>query len=538
MSAVGIDIGGTFTDVVVAGPDGVRTLKVSSTPDPADGFITALDRAGVVGEVRHGTTVATNAVIERRGARLGFCSTEGFRHILHLARQDRPAMYDQRAARALPLVDLDLCVAIPERTGPHGEIIRPLDAEETAARLRALRGRVEALVVVLLHSYANPTHEREVAAIAASELPGVAVSLSVDVLPEFREYERASTTALNAFVQPAMGSYLGRVSEGAGAASVSVMWSGGGVRGVAETVARPVNTLLSGPAAGVLGAIETARRAGFTDIVTLDMGGTSADVSLVSGARPDVRAGGALDGLPFSTPCLDIVSVGAGGGSIAWLDEGGALRVGPRSAGANPGPACYGRGGTRATVTDAAVCAGLVSGPLAGGELELDEQAAIEAVERLGDEAGLYVQEAASGILRVVETTMARAIRSVSVERGVDVRRFALVAFGGAGPTHAVDVARELGMSTVVVPPVPGNLAALGLLVAPRRADVSRTRPTSILQPTYIREALSALGEDAAEQLRSEGAQPAAVERSVDCRYVGQSHELRVPVGDDVTGVR
>jgi N-methylhydantoinase A len=555
---VGIDIGGTFTDLVAATDDGIVVRKVSSTPaDPAIAFATALAaiRGGVGGdpphedepdEVLHGTTVATNAVLTRTGALLGFLTTRGFRHLLQLARQNRPSLYDLRARRPEPLVDAARCLGVRERVGPHGDVLEELDEASVRTALGELHG-VDGVAVCLLHSYANPDHERDVARIIHEVLgPDVAVSLSTDVIPEFREYERASTTALNAYVQPVLTRYLSRVEESLGGkppeppgpARVGVMWSGGGIRGIAQTIAAPVHTMFSGPAAGVLGAAWACSACGIDDIVTLDMGGTSADVALVDGGRPAIAEESAIDGLPFRTPCLDVVSVGAGGGSIAWVDDGGALRVGPGSAGAEPGPASYGRGGTQATVTDAQVVLGYLGGDaLAGGELELDRAAAHRALQRLGDAIGLPADEAAEGVLRVVRATMARAVRSVSVERGKDVRRYALVAFGGAGPLHATALSRELGISTVVIPPAPGALAALGLLVSSRRADASISRPmiAGAAHDPELRTILHELTERVVTDLADEGiaSADAQVEHFADCRYEGQSHELRIPVDDE-----
>jgi N-methylhydantoinase A len=534
---VGIDIGGTFTDLVAASGDEITVAKVSSTPrDPSEAFASALKRVtGDAAEVLHGTTVATNAVLTRTGARLGFVTTQGFRHLLHLARQDRPALYDLHAQRSEPLVERDVCVGVPERVGPGGEVIAPLDEAGARSAVAALRGRVDGVVVALLHSYANPSHERRVGEIVAEELPGVAVSLSSDVLAEFREYERASTTALNAYVQPVMTGYLKRISSEASSGRVGVMWSGGGVRSIGRTIDLPVHTLMSGPAAGVLGALWAAERCGVRDVVTLDMGGTSADVSIATDGHALVAEESSLDGLPFRTPCLDVISVGAGGGSIGWVDEGGALRVGARSAGADPGPACYGRGGTEATVTDAQVVLGYLGAEgLAGGEITLDTDASHRAVERLGVQCGLNMLETAMGILRVVRATMARAIRSVSIERGSDVRRYALAAFGGAGPLHATALATDLGISRVVVPPAPGALAALGLLVASRRADASLSHPMRAdrAKDDELRRMLADLTAQVTDELAGEGITGAEsrTELGVDCRYEGQSHEIRMPV--------
>lgn len=537
---IGIDIGGTFTDLVVATDDGVVVVrKVSSTPrDPSAAFAAALERApaGEPDEVLHGTTVATNTVLTRSGAELAFVTTKGFRHLLQLARQNRPSLYDLRARRSPPLAHASRCIGVPERIGPHGEVWTELDEDAARRALEGVRG-VDGVAVCLLHSYADPAHERRVAELVREVLgPDVAISLSSDVLPEFREYERASTTALNAYVQPVIERYLRRISDVSGS-RVGVMWSGGGVRTIMRTISSPIHTMFSGPAAGVLGATWAARACGIEDLVTLDMGGTSADVALVEGLRPAVAEESSIDGLPFRTPCLDVISVGAGGGSIAWIDDGGALRVGPRSAGAEPGPACYGRGGTEATVTDAQVVLGYLGAEgLAGGDLKLDRDASVDALSRLGDAAGITASAAAEGVLRIVRATMARAIRSVSVERGKDIRRFALVAFGGAGPLHATALARELGIGTVVIPPAPGALAALGLLVASRRADASVSHPR-IAAPDgdgELREILGDLTRRVTGDLGAEGisGRDVTIERHVDVRYAGQSHELRIEVAD------
>jgi N-methylhydantoinase A len=529
---IGIDIGGTFTDLVAETDDGIVVVKVPSTPsDPSRAFTAALGRVdGEPDEVLHGTTVGTNAVLTRTGADIAFIGTAGFADLLYLARQDRPSLYDLRARRPAPLVARERCRGVVERLAPDGSVLRELDEDQARATLRTLRG-VDGVAVTLLHSYAEPSHERRLAELVREELD-VPASLSSDILPEFREYERASTTALNAYVQPAVSRYLQRIDESSSRARVGVMWSGGGVRSIARTIDRPVHTLYSGPAAGVLGAVWVAERCGIRDVVTLDMGGTSADVALVEDGVPEVAEQTLLDGLPFKTPSIDVLSVGAGGGSIAWIDDGGALRVGPRSAGADPGPACYGRGGTEPTVTDAQCVLGYLGPALAGGELALDVDAARAAVERLP--VDLPLGEKAHGILRVVRTTMARAVRSVSIERGRDIRRYALLAFGGAGPLHATALARELGMSTVIVPPSPGALAALGLLVAAKRADASVSRPgiADGAQDAGLRTTLSELEARVLDELGREGVARTDARTSlvVDCRYEGQSHELRIPV--------
>jgi N-methylhydantoinase A len=535
MTRVGIDIGGTFTDLVAETKDGIVVVKVPSTPsDPSQAFDRALGRVEAADEVLHGTTVGTNAVLTRSGARIAFITTEGFRHLLHLARQNRPSLYDLQARPPAPLVERDMCVGVPERVDKDGLLLHELDEDATRAAL-SLLDKVDGVAVTLLHSYANPKNEHRVAELIKEILGDVPVSLSSDVLPEFREYERASTTALNAYVQPVLSNYLGRIDEKSGDSRVGVMWSGGGIRAISRTIEQPVHTLMSGPAAGVLGAAWVAERCDEPNVVTLDMGGTSADVALIDNGRPLLAEESKLDGLPFRTPCLDVISVGAGGGSIAWVDEGGALRVGPASAGAEPGPVCYGRGGTDATVTDAQAVLGYLGDEgLAGGELRLDQEAALAALDRLGEKTGLSRIDAARGVLRVVRATMARAIRTVSIERGKDVRRYALVVFGGAGPLHGCELASELGIERVIVPPAPGALAALGLLVSARRADASVSRPMTAerTRDGELRTILHELTEQVLAELEPEGVAFAEAEISlaVDCRYRGQSHELRVEI--------
>jgi N-methylhydantoinase A len=536
----GIDVGGTFTDLAGVVDGTLVVVKVPSTSDQSVGFANALRALDArPDEVLHGTTVATNAVLERKGARLAFVATEGFRHLMHLARQDRPSLYDLRARRPDPLVEAGLCVAAPERVDQNGGVLRPLDTEGLSSRLTELRGRVDAVAVTLLHSYANDDHEQAVARVIADALPGAAVSLSTRVLPEFREYERASTTAMNAYVQPVVTAYLSRLDR-ATEGGLGIAWSGGGIRGLRASIERPVNLLLSGPAAGVIGAAWWAQRCGVADAVTVDMGGTSTDVSIVLDGSPTYAEEARLDGLPFRTPCVDVISVGAGGGSVAWLDEGGALRVGPRSAGADPGPASYGRGGTEPTVTDAHVLAGhLGESGLAGGSVRLDAGAARDAISRLAAAASISLERTASGVLEVARATMTRAIRSLTIERGMDVRGFALVAGGGAGPLHAAELASELGITSVLVPPHPGALAAFGLLAARRRADASLSHPmlASAESDAEAGKILASLAEAASAELASEGVREAVVELEADCRYAGQSYEIRLPAGDGAEAI-
>jgi N-methylhydantoinase A len=542
---VGVDIGGTFTDVVVAAGDRLTVWKLPSTPDDqseafAEGVRTGLERAGETTPtiIAHGTTVATNALLERTGALTAFVATEGFRDILRIGRQDRPALYDLWADRPLPLVPRAYSVAVPERTGPDGAVVLPLDEEVARAALRELAPAApESVAVCLLFSFANPKHEERIADLIREALPGARVSLSSRVLPEFREYERASTTVLDAYVGPVIERYIRRISDrmtdaGLGSTPVVVMRSGGSTMSAARATEEPVHTLLSGPAAGVRGAVAVARAAGFDDLVTFDMGGTSTDVCLVEGGEPHAATESEVGGFPFRTPALGVHTVGAGGGSILWLDPAGALRAGPRSAGAVPGPACYGRGGNEPTVTDAHVVLGHIDPALfLGGRSRLDEDAARNAMSRLAKKLKAGVEEVALAGLAAVRAHMSKAIRVVSVERGRHPRDFALVAFGGAGPMHATTLAAELEMERVLIPPAAGVLSALGLVATPRASDASLTRPMVDPDPGDVERILGELAHRATAALRDQGTEPAELVRIVDCRYKGQWHE--VPVAAD-----
>jgi N-methylhydantoinase A len=519
-AAAGVDVGGTFTDVVVVDGGEVRVGKLPTTQDDqgravAEGVAT-VGRDRVVPRVAHGTTTATNAVLERAVARTVFVTTEGFADLLTIARQDRPSLYDLDVVRPSHLVAADDVVLVRERMGSDGAPVLPLtDAELDRVVDAVAARRPESVAVCLLFSYAGPAHEERLTAALADRL-GVPVTRSSALVPELREYERASTCVLNAAVAPVMGRYLGRLAARLPDAGVTVMTSGGGVVALESAAAAPVHTLLSGPAAGVVAAAAVARSAGFADAVAFDMGGTSTDVCLITGGRPDIGSEGEIGGLPFRAPAVAIHTVGAGGGSIAWLDAGGALRVGPRSAGAQPGPACYGHGGEEATVTDAHCAAGhLAAGTaLGGGALTLDGEAAAAVLGRLGRrlagdgaEAGA-VDRVADGILTVARATMGRALRRVTTERGVDPRDLALVAYGGAGPLHATALARELGCAAVVIPPAPGVLSALGLLLAPPQVEAARTVMARIAPeapPPALAAAWSQLEEEATAALRAQG---------------------------------
>ena len=527
----GVDVGGTFTDVVVhASGHRPRAVKVPTTADDqAVGVQRGVRQAWPGSALRllpHGTTTATNAVLQRSVARTVLVTTDGFADVLQIARQDRPALYDLSVTRPEPLVPHELVVTVVERTGPAGEVVIALTDAEIDRVVRAVRRlEPESVAVSLLFSYARDEHERRLCdALRQLKVP---ITLSSALLPEFREFERASTCVLNAAVEPVMRRYLSNLTARLPDPTITVMTSGGGTAGVDFVASAPVHTLLSGPAAGVVAAGAVARRAGFSDALAFDMGGTSTDVCLIRNGQPEVSTSAEIAGLPFRTPAVGIHTVGAGGGSIAWVDTGGALRVGPRSAGADPGPACYGLGGTEPTVTDAHCVLGhLDPDRELGGGLRLDINAAERAVTTLPERAG-----GAAGILAVVRATMSRALRKVSTERGVDPAGLALVAYGGAGPLHATALARELGCRAVVVPPAPGVLSALGLLLAPARYEASLT---VMAASDDLTDAWVALETQASEELERQGvAGDITVTRIADARYAGQSHELRVTVAED-----
>ena len=498
MAILGIDVGGTFTDAVLLDGEELRTAKVPTAARQEESVVAAARAvsAADVDRFTHGTTVATNALLERKGARTAFIATSGFEHLLHLRRQNRAHLYRLCADHPAPLVPLERSFGVRERMGPDG-VIEPLDLASLA------EVDAEAIAVCLLFSFRDAAHERAVADELRRRMPGVRVVASHEVSPEFREYERASTAAVDAYLGTVVSSYLERLAGAcseAGLPQPLVMRSSGGVATVGEAAAHPSWALVSGPAAGVVGAELVARLAGFEDAISFDMGGTSTDVCLIAGGASVRSAERSVAGLPVRLPTVDLQTVGAGGGSIVWRDAGGALRVGPESAGADPGPACYGRGGTRPTVTDANLLLGRLPGQLAGG-LELDRDAAQQAL------FGIDPAE----VIAAVNAEMLRALRLVSVERGHDPRGFALVAFGGAGPLHACELAEELEISTVLVPDAAGVLSALGLVASDERRD----RVRSYLCP-----------------LRGSGELPD--EGEADLRYRGQSFELSVPLGPDL----
>lgn len=535
-ACAGVDVGGTFTDVVVHVPgQRPRAVKVPTTPQNQAEAVEHGVKEGVGGRalalVAHGTTTATNAVLERKIARTVFVTTDGFADVLEIARQDRPSLYDLSASRPQPLVPRDRIITVKERMSPRGAPVVELTDDEVDRVVHAVvELDPESVAVSLLFAYASDDHERRLCDALAARL-GMPITRSSALLAEFREFERASTCVLNAAIEPVMRRYLSNLAERLPEPAITVMTSGGGTAGLQFAAAAPVHTLLSGPAAGVVAAGAVARSAGFGDAIAFDMGGTSTDVCLIRAGKPEVSTSSQIAGLPFRTPSVGIHTVGAGGGSIAWIDAGGALRVGPHSAGADPGPACYGQGGDEPTVTDAHCALGhLNAGRRLGGGLQLDVDAAKRSIDQLPDSAG-----GAHGILTVVRATMVRALRKVSTEQGIHPSGLALVAYGGAGPLHATALARELGCAAVIVPPAPGVLSALGLLLAPPRFEASRTLMADA--DADLADAWRGLEAEAREELERQGVTgDITLTRIADARYLGQSHELRVTIvdGDDI----
>jgi N-methylhydantoinase A len=534
MTVLGVDVGGTFTDLAAIVDGRVVTAKVPSTPrDQSEGVMAVL-QAGGLGDIAafaHGMTVATNALLERRGARTALVTTEGFRDVLEIGRQARPDLYDLTRRRPAPLVPRELRFTVRERMGPDGELLA-LDEASLEEAVGALQeAGVEAVAVCLLFGFLHPAHEVRVGEALRAALPGVHVSLSSDVLPEVREYERMSTTVADAYLAPRLGTYLhslaGRTGE-AGLPAPRVMQSSGGVVDLDEAAERAARCVLSGPAGGVVGAAYAGAASGFHDLLTFDMGGTSTDVAPVVGGRVQTTTGSVIAGVPIRHPAVDVHTVSAGGGSIASADSGGALRVGPHSAGADPGPAAYGKGGEDPTVTDANLLLGYLRDgvELGGGEVVLDRERAQAALGELGARLGLDAVATALGVVEVANAEMVRALRVISVQRGFDPREFALVAFGGAGPLHACALAEELGIATVLVPRASGVLSALGLAISDVRRDVVAPHPA----------ALDGIDRDAVQQafadLEDQAMEGATCTRAADLRYRRQSFELTVPADD------
>ena len=538
---ISVDVGGTFTDVTLSLDGELVTAKVPSTEDQSEGVIAGIEKAceasdidpETVSEFSHAMTVSVNALLEEDGAKTALVTTDGFRDVLEIGRQARPSLYDLSAEKPTPLVPRRRRFEVSERTTTDG-IERPINEDEVRSIAEQLREMdVESVAVSLLHAYAYPENESDVAEILRDELD-VPVSASHEVLAEFREYERTSTTAVDAYVRPAIDHYVSHLTDRArdlGVPQPRIMQANGGITDAATVRRNAVTTVLSGPAAGVVGAGSMAAD-GQDGLVTFDMGGTSSDVSLIRDGEAERTTEGVINERPIKTPMVDVETVGAGGGSIAWVDAGGALRIGPRSAGATPGPACYGKGGTEPTVTDANLVLGYIGESTSlGGELSLDADAAYDALADLADEAGLDGPlEAARGVYRVANANMTRAIRSVTVERGYDPRKFGLAAFGGAGPMHAASIADSLDMDRVVIPRASGVLSAYGLLAADEKRDAVRTYQRSLdaVDPDEVDTVYEELSEELLAEVSDREA--ARVRHSADLRYAGQSFELTVDV--------
>ena len=548
---IGVDSGGTFTDVCLF-DDATGTVavwKVASTPDDpsrgiAGGVADAIERAGTdpgaVGYFGHGTTVATNALIQHRGARTGLITTDGFRDLLEIGRQKRPDLYDIHVDKPPTLVSRDLRLEVPERMRHDGRTEVPLDEAAVRAAVRRLRDEdVAAVAVCFLYGFVAEAHEAIAARILAEEFPAAFASISHAVAPEFREFERMSTAVVNGYLGPVMQSYIQLLGERLRrlglTATPHLTQSNGGVISFEQAARLPVRTVLSGPSTGVVGAREIGRQAGFGELITFDMGGTSTDVALLSGGECRLASEAVVHGYPIKAPMLDIHTVDAGGGSIAFVDSGGLLKVGPASAGADPGPVCYGLGATAPTVTDANVVLGTLNPAfLLGGRMTVRHDLALASIARLAERLGLEVLPTAQGIVSVVTANMARAIRVISVQRGYDPRDYALIASGGAGPLHAARLARELEIGRVLVPVSPGVLCAMGLLLTDLRSDFAMTRLTPLdAAAAVLADAFSVLAARAEAWFEAEGiaADARRIVRSVDMRYAGQNYELPIPVG-------
>jgi N-methylhydantoinase A/oxoprolinase/acetone carboxylase beta subunit len=550
---IGVDIGGTFTDIVCrCAGEPMRTLKIPTTRgDPSLAVLNAITHlsrdlgvaASDIARFLHGTTIATNAVLERKGAKIGLITSEGFRDILEIGYQLRQDLHRIMLEPVTPvfLAPGALRKEAREQVSAQGEIVVPLDevsVQRAAAELVA--DGVQAIAVCYLFSFLHSAHEQRTRELIEAAHPGILVSLSSEVDPTFREYERTVVTAFDAYMKPVVGRYLEHLEDGLRAAHVvaplQIMQSRGGLSGTSVARRRPVRLFLSGPAAGVIGGAIVGRSSGHRDLITIDVGGTSSDIALVEGGEPVIRAQGGIAGFPVRVPMVDVNAIGAGGGSIAWIDGAGGLRVGPHSAGSDPGPACYGRGGEAATVTDASVVLGwLDPACFAGGTVALDPSLAREAIERsIATPLGLPVEDAALGIHRVVNAQMVEGIRLVSVRRGLDPRRFTLVALGGAGPIHATALAAELGIASVLIPRHPGVLSAAGLLAAPIEHEVAIAFPRSLaaLEFTDVRGVLDELDRSCARLMAEEkiGGLRTTVRYSADVWYIGQSYYLEVPL--------
>jgi N-methylhydantoinase A len=549
MDIAGTDIGGTFTDLVGCIGGRIVTTKASTVPaDPAQGVAETLRLAGcdiaALSEILHGSTIAINTVLERKGARTALITTKGFRDIYSIGRGNRIEAFNLFFHRPKPLVERSLTFEIPERVDARGNVLVPLDETALEQMIPALRDlKVQAVAVCLLHAYANPAHERRMGAMLRKALPDLFVTLSHEILREYREYERTSTTVLNAYVGPPVRTYLGRLQERLTGdrfrGKVQIMRSNGGVMSVELAATQPVAMMESGPVAGMIAAGHLARDLSLDRCIGFDMGGTTAKTTLITGGVPAIEdgyvIGGAASGQPMQLPVVDIVEVGAGGGSIAWIDTDRGLHVGPQSAGADPGPACYGKGNQRPVVTDANLLLGRINPRrFLNGDMPLDARLAERAIASVAVPLGLSVRDAALGILRIADAAMSLAVRAVSVNKGVDPRDTVLIAFGGGGPLHAAAIAREIFIPTIVIPKLPGTFSALGMLMAPWRQDFVRTLVGRLggLDAAAVNSAFGELAAAGEDQLTREGVprQKADFAFFADLRYAGQEHAIPVPV--------
>jgi len=552
---IGVDVGGTFTDFTLANvvTGEVTNYKVRSTPaDPSKaiikGIVEMLSLNNVdhsrVGYLGHGTTVATNALIERKGARTALLITEGFKDIVEIGNQTRPSLYNLSQEKPLPLVPARHRIEVPERLYQDGRVYQALDTKTLLERIKKIdQHEVDSIAICFLFSYVNPEHEKTAAALVQQVFPKAFVSTSHEVVPEFREYPRLSTTILNAYLGPVMKHYLNNFRNSVKDIKILVdpyiTQSNGGTLSIEETIKNPVRTAISGPSAGVIASAQLGKLAGFLNLITFDMGGTSADISLIENGTPLVSVERKIDGWPARFPMLDIITIGAGGGSIAWIDPGGALKVGPESAGATPGPACYSNGGLRPTVTDANVVLHRINPEnILGGKMSIDEQLAQTAIAKeVCDQTGLSLLEAANGVIDVVNANMVRTIRVISVERGYDPQDFTLMAFGGAGPLHAVALAKELNIPRVLVPPSAGTLCSLGLLLTDIRTDhvQSKTMVPAPSDAAEIKSIFDQMATEGARVLDKEKVEPQnrSFQRWIDARYKRQNYELMIPVSPD-----
>ena len=549
---IGVDVGGTFTDFSVFNLETGELFhyKDSSTPgDPSRAIVKGVKdvleikkaQARDVVYLAHGTTVGTNALIEKKGARVGLITTEGFKDLMEIGNQKRPSLYDLQAQKPVPLIPSGCNIGVRERIRYDGSVYTPLDEENVRQAVRQLKQYgVQAIAVCTLFSFINPAHENRIKEIIAEEYPEVYTTISSELAPEFREYSRMSTTVLNSYLGPVMKKYVNNfqtsVREMGIQAEPYITQSNGSIISIKETIDCPIKCAVSGPSAGVVAASFIGRQCNADKIITFDMGGTSADISLIENFTPQVSNEREVEGYPARIPMINIITIGAGGGSIAQIDEGGALKVGPKSAGAVPGPACYGRGGTQPVVTDANIVLGKLNQKrILGGRMEVYLDLAHEALDRcICEKSGLSRAQAANGIITVVNSNMVRAVRSVSVEKGYDVREFSLMAFGGAGPLHACEVAKELGIRQVIIPPHPGTLCSLGLLLADTKFDMSRTLilEGKVENLPKFNEQFADMIHQGSEALDREGVtkERRCFEFAVDMRYQRQNFEISIPV--------